>query len=151
MDLSKLLAKANQLDATLKAFTPIWPDNRVREVITKVCAINERLSFASVIRVEWNKNLTRCIGRAVYRTNIIELSTLLMERASEKDREETVAHETAHLLCKHIYGPIADTHGPYWGSIMIRAGYPPTRCHAISTHGLKAARARTVIGRRNNA
>jgi predicted SprT family Zn-dependent metalloprotease len=145
MNLSKHLAKLAQLDATIGAFKPIWPDDKVRAIIKKVCVANGHPEFVDKIKFEWNKNMTRTMGYAWYYKNLIHLSTLIFARASDAEREQTIAHEAAHLIAFTFHQEKG--HGAYFYNALIVAGYKPERCHRVDISGLKAARANTAIGR----
>jgi predicted SprT family Zn-dependent metalloprotease len=70
------------------------------------------------------------------RGGIIIFATKLFERASQKDREETIIHEVAHILAD-LKAKRNAGHGPAWMRMMVRLGCEPKRCHKVDTQGLK--------------
>lgn len=89
--------------------------------------------------VVWSTRYTAKIGSANLNGWRIKLSVPLMKRASIEERKNTIAHEVCHLLamrrarqrCVRL-----PPHGDLWRTLMRRAGYEPTRCHAVDNSGL---------------
>lgn len=67
-------------------------------------------------------------------------SSALWDRATEKDRYETVVHEVCHLVADHearLGGKRRPSaHGPEWKLLMIRAGVIPENRHSVNTQGV---------------
>lgn len=77
--------------------------------------------------LEWSGRLRTTAGLAVFPTQTIRLSRVVLDDA-EKLRA-TLLHEYAHLLAVHREGPRGVGHGPAWRRAMLDLGESPRRCH----------------------
>jgi predicted SprT family Zn-dependent metalloprotease len=107
-------------------------------------------AIASGIQVEWNSRFTRRLGDASYSlitmgAKIRLSSSPLWARASEKDRRETVVHETCHVVVKYKHGPFVADHGPEGKAAMRACGVEPLRTHSVDRTGLARRQRRFVI------
>jgi SprT protein len=66
----------------------------------------------------------------------IRLSIPLWPRASDKDRMETVIHETCHIIIFYKHGQFVTNHGVEWRQAMKNCGVEPTRLHSVDRTGL---------------
>jgi predicted SprT family Zn-dependent metalloprotease len=104
------------------------------------------------LRIEW-KGFTWRMGDArLFKvrgrlTAQVRLSIPLWPRASEEERDQTVAHEVAHLIQRwrqrrgdYARAPVASlsSHGVAWRSVMRELGYKPDRCHEVPTGAARA-------------
>ena len=109
----------------------------VRDLIRYACDEMRCPEFEKDIRVEWSNRLTRCVGKAIFRpankTGTIKLSSKLWSSMSNKDQDDTILHECAHLIADYLYGiEVINTeghagHGVTWKIIARRIGAKPTR------------------------
>ena len=109
-------------------------ESQARELL---CALGAK-ELARKIRVEWNRRLKTCAGRADYREKLISLNPLLVSlnsinghSGSEVDR--TLRHELAHLLAQWRVGRrrIAP-HGEEWRKACRDLGIADeARCHNL--------------------
>jgi len=117
------------------------PDKaRIREIMATVCEKNGVSELESQTSIEWNARFTSRMGDANYNKMRVRFSIPLFALAGEKDQEDTIAHEMAHIVARHKYGKKIKSHGGEWQACMLVAGYKPTRCHDIDTTGLKKSR-----------
>lgn len=117
----------------------------IKEWIWFACESNGVPELAQAIIVEWNPRFTRRLGDGVYSPITyrarIRLSLPLWPRASDKDRRETVIHETCHCIVgyKHLdkgsFGVVAP-HGSEWKQAMRNCGVEPLRNHTVDRTGL---------------
>lgn len=109
------------------------------EWIAFACERNGVAELANSIMVEWNQRFTRRLGDAIYVRSTglgrIRLSIPLWPRASEKDRRETVIHETCHVIVGYKFCN-APHHGAEWKAAMRACGVEPSRTHQIDRSGL---------------
>jgi predicted SprT family Zn-dependent metalloprotease len=98
---------------------------------------SRQLAWCREVRITWNSRLRTAIGRAYFRENRIELSSLLISRFPQ-ELEATLAHELAHLWAPLLYGRAGMGHQIGWRKTMAILGYPPERTHQLplprSTH-----------------
>jgi SprT protein len=88
--------------------------------------------IASQLRVEWNRRLKSCAGRADYRSKLISLNPLLHAHGDDEVRR-TLLHELAHLLAQFRAGRrrIAP-HGLEWRRACHDLGIgDEKRCHNL--------------------
>jgi SprT protein len=106
------------------------------------------LELAQVIVVEWNRRFTRRLGDAGYSSVTfrakIRLSLPLYPRAMERDRRETVIHETCHIIVGYKFGQVAQ-HGLEWKKAMRNCGVEPLRTHEVDRTGLARRQRRFVL------
>lgn len=110
----------------------------------------EKLGFADLvakIRWCWNSKLTRAIGRATYRKNVIDLSHKLFQLISPTERRDTIIHEVCHLIAYEKFvvrgGRSIKGHGPEWKMLMRQAGGTPKSC-SKKIEGAEQLRRKTV-------
>lgn len=106
---------------------------QARQIVDE-CQNKLNVHFAVTIR--FNHRLTRAIGRATYKTNLIELSYPLFQRASLDEQINTVVHEFCHLAKFYMYGGRESPHGYTWKVLHRRCGYEPRRTHNVDRTGL---------------
>lgn len=104
----------------------------------------------SSVTLEWNTRFKSRAGDATWnkktKTGRIRLSTQLWKHLSEKDRYETVVHETAHIAA-FVNHPTTkrgrrDVHGWAWQSYMRKMGLKPERCHSLDVYKLGLSKRR---------
>lgn len=92
------------------------------------------------VEIGFNYRYTRVLGRAVFPLNgkpKIILAAKIWARASQKERRETVIHETCHLIAYHeAKGKRIRPHGDEWKALMWRCGVKPNRTHDVDVTGL---------------
>jgi len=115
----------------------LLPDtDKINSILARVCERNDVPGLHKKVRVDWNARFTRRMGDAEFGKMLIRLSPRLFARASEKEQEETIAHEMAHLVAEYKFGSRISPHGGEWQACMLRAGYEPSRCHTVDRSGL---------------
>lgn len=126
----------------------------ISQVIYKTLEANDALDLLPLVRWEWNTRLSSTMGRYFpvntgkrehRRSGLVEFSTVLFSRATQEQRDETVAHEICHMIVDHRY-PKADAHGWEWRQAMQRAGYAGNRCHNVAVVRRRQARVRLHCG-----
>ena len=111
----------------------IWTDKPlIQEWIKQACEANEVPDLVAKIKWRFNARFRSRMGDANCKTFLMRLSAPLWKRALPADKENTVKHETCHLITRWKHGKVG-AHGPEWKSTMIRAGQEPTRCHSVKT------------------
>jgi predicted SprT family Zn-dependent metalloprotease len=121
------------------ACSKVGVDVKVIQAANKRAA--KKLQAPGVIVWCYNSRLKTTAGMAYNNPGFdggrIELSQALLARASEAENQETIIHETAHILAD-MEARRRCVHGPEWRYMMIRLGYTnPRRCHTINTVGLR--------------
>jgi SprT protein len=123
-------------------------DQHIREWIRFACERNGVSELAQVILVEWNPRFTRRLGDAAYSSTTfrarIRLSLPLWPRTSEKDRRETVIHETCHIIVGYRFA-FAAPHGSEWKEAMRNCGVKPLRTHEVDRNGLARKQRRFIL------
>jgi SprT protein len=107
------------------------PDSDLQRQARELLRINGAGRIAAEIRVEWNRRLKSCAGRADYRGRLILLNPRLREHPVEIDR--TFRHELAHLLAQFRAGRRRILpHGPEWREACRDLGIAgEKRCHNL--------------------
>lgn len=111
-------------------------EDKIKSWIYFTLKKTDQLKFYPKIGFVFNNRLTTTAGRANFKLKKIELSTVLWQRATEKQKEWLIAHEVCHLVAKKIYRNKynqKNCHGYMWKKFMIQAGYKPKRFHDINT------------------
>lgn len=67
----------------------------------------------------------------------IRYNLVLLQRHPREFLEQTVPHETAHLVTYHIHGNRVRAHGPEWAAIMALFGAEARRCHHFDSEDLR--------------
>lgn len=79
----------------------------------------------------------RYVPRKRKRRHLVRFSSQLWERASERERYETIIHEVCHIVANHLYaGEKIKPHGRKWKSLMERCGLQPEIYHHVNTKDL---------------
>lgn len=105
----------------------------VRELVREHCP-----ELLPILLIKFSRRFTRRMGDARLRPGTearVRFSVPLWERASREQRDATVAHEVAHLVCDHRHRG-SRPHGAEWQAIMRSMGYAPERCHTVDRSGL---------------
>lgn len=111
----------------------IWTDKPlIQEWIKQACEANEVPDLVAKIKWRFNARFRSRMGDANCNTFLMRLSAPLWKHATPNDKENTVKHETCHLITRFKHGKVIP-HGPEWKSTMFRAGQVPTRCHKVKT------------------
>jgi predicted SprT family Zn-dependent metalloprotease len=113
----------------------------IRELIEYACNEMGCDDLIPHIKVEWNNRFTTRLGDAKYSGAIrdprpvalIRLSTKLWPTMKKEDQEDTILHETAHLIDSFVNGnrfvmmQDRSGHGRTWKEIARRVGARPRR------------------------
>lgn len=77
--------------------------------------------------------MTTCAGKAFPFQYLVKLSrAYYADRENfEKDFRDTVLHEIAHIVTRHVNPQRVKPHGTEWKSVATRLGAKPDRCHAL--------------------
>ena len=127
--------------------------HQITDLIQIVCQTAGMPEMAQKISVEWSSRMTRCAGKAYLQRKLIRLSNPIWALAGDEANEDTIVHETCHILvywewANRTRGRLwsADSpprpHGPEWQQLMRKCGYEPKRCHNIDTSALRPKRKR---------
>lgn len=99
------------------------------------------------IHFEFNGRFTSRGGDAKYyklaQKGVVRLSRPLWPRMSQEQKENTIVHETCHIIAHHLKG-YCQKHNHFWQAVMWKCGYKPSRCHNVDTTGLKRKVSRVV-------
>ncbi len=119
---------------------------RIHDWIDFALGCNEVNYLSNMILVRWNKRFIRRFADAGYipvpPRGIIRLSPFIWERASEKERRETIIHEACHIVAFHLHGTQIKPHGKEWKQAMANCEVEPVRCHNIPLIGINRFRVR---------
>jgi predicted SprT family Zn-dependent metalloprotease len=75
-----------------------------------------------------NRRFKTCAGLTRYSQRVIDLHPELLETGREKERDETMLHEVAHVIAYYLFREHG--HGDEWRQIMESMGHPAIeRCH----------------------
>jgi len=99
------------------------------------------------MRIKVSGRMTRCAGRAAYRTNTIKLSLPFFADAGNFDTAlaNTVTHEAAHLIVG-VFGRVGGPHGSQWRATHRAMGGTGARCHTLElAHGFEPRRRKPLI------
>lgn len=127
---------------------------RAREILTATAAkCPQYADKLGRIRFEVSRRLTRCAGRAIYRTNTVQLSHAFFADQGNFEKEffETVTHELAHLVVG-VLNRGNKPHGPLFRLTHRAMGGTGKRCHTMAladgyTSRARAKRVQAVCGR----
>jgi predicted SprT family Zn-dependent metalloprotease len=107
----------------------------IEDKIYDLCEKADCVHLATKINVTWSKHMIVTLGKTSRITWNISLSYKAWPLISYRERDETIVHETAHLIAYHIGGIGAWNHGDLWRSIMAQFGYEDAQQY----HNLDAA------------
>jgi predicted SprT family Zn-dependent metalloprotease len=117
----------------------------IRECIQKYIRKVGVDPIARRVFFSWGRQgMIRTLAYAKWPECEIVLSPILWPLLRPDEREETIAHEVAHLgdflFCFNRDDEQERAHGPSWKAMMARAGYPnSTACHILAPHVVRAA------------
>ena len=104
------------------------------------CEKNDTLYLASHIRIKFTPRFTRKFAEAGYGIRPlrarIRISPMIWQRATPKERFETIIHEACHIVAFHLYGVDIKPHGVEWRQAMKNCGVEPMIYHNISLVGI---------------
>lgn len=87
-------------------------------------------------------------GRCGYPTPTYKVYDILLSSyMTEREAYETYAHELAHAVVHHVRGGDRETHGFYWGHVMILLGFDPGS-HVKHSYLLRQRRSAAMRERR---
>ena len=95
----------------------------------------------SRVKVEFSTRLTRSLGRAYPKRNLIRLSTALANQPTGELLKMVLCHEFAHLVVFKRHGTHAKPHGQEWRKLIHLAGLNPS-----TTHKAELSQSRIVNG-----
>jgi len=127
--------------------------HQITDLIKMVCKTAGMPEMAQEIEVEWSNRMTRCAGKAYLQRKLIKLSNPIWALAGDKVNEDTVVHETCHILVYWEWanrargrmrsaGSPPRPHGSEWQQLMRKCGYEPKRCHSVDTSAIRPKRKR---------
>ena len=122
---------------------------QIYDAIRSTCDKCQVPNLADRIAAEFNGRFTRCLGRAHFDqqagTGKVLLSAPLWPRATDRQKYETVVHETVHIIVGYLYQNKRrrKPHGKEWRALMVHCGLAPEVCHNVDRTGLER-RARKV-------
>jgi SprT protein len=124
-----------QLDFYLspeRAVSPLVDSTVLQETASMLVRSLGCGSLGERIRVEWNKRLRSCAGRADTKRLLISLNPRLADHG-EDEIERTLRHELAHLLAQFRAGRRRiPPHGAAWRKACKDLGIPgEARCHNL--------------------
>lgn len=109
----------------------IWTDKPlIQEWINQACIANEVPDLVPKIKWRFNAKFRSRMADANCVTLMLRFSVPLWNKATLLEKENTVKHETCHLIARTKYGKV-QSHGEQWKQTMLRAGQQPLRCHSI--------------------
>ena len=100
------------------------------------------------VDVRFTPRLRRALGRCEPHTGRISLHAGLQSPQHWKLLDQVLCHEAAHIAAYHLYGGMADPHGPEWADLVRAAGYTPEirmRATALSTGTAAVSRSRQRV------
>ncbi|MBI2448867.1 SprT-like domain-containing protein [Candidatus Pacearchaeota archaeon] len=100
---------------------------RIKNWIRECCEDNGCGHLAESIRFVWNKRFQSKAADARPTQKLIRISVVNWKASTEEQKEQTVKHETCHIISYYRYGDISLGHGRHWQTAMIRAGCDPDR------------------------
>lgn len=127
--------------------------HQITDLIQIVCQTAGMPEMAQKISVEWSSRMTRCAGKAYLQRKLIRLSNPIWALAGDEANEDTIVHETCHILvywewANRARGRLKSAnspprpHGPEWQQLMRKCGYEPKRCHSVDTSAIRKKRIR---------
>jgi SprT protein len=124
-----------QLDfyfTSARAPSPLVDSSELRETASKLFDSLGCRPLSEGVRVEWNKRLRTCAGRADTKRLLISLNPLLGDHGAE-EIDRTLRHELAHLLAQFRAGRRRiPPHGAAWRKACKDLGIPgEARCHSL--------------------
>gem|GEM_PF-3969431 len=96
---------------------------------------------------QWNvvvvPNMGSRLGTCDWTHKRIRISGVLLSRGTHEQIEDTLRHEVAHALARHLYGPQIAPHGPQWKHCARQLGATPrASVRDVENLELKSTRAR---------
>lgn len=125
MKLFDYLEKHGELEnatATLEYFADTRPRGGLRHV-------DVDSDIFKCYRIVINNTTTR-YGQYHPTKMQIELHEGLLVEGREKEHRQTLLHEVAHLIHRHIWDGYGKAHGREWKMVMFKLGIPANRCHS---------------------
>jgi SprT protein len=115
------------MQTTPAKFTPEL-FNRAQQLIYNLLDKELGKNHGYIVPLYLNDKMGVVAGFAYYDLRI-ELNTILFLENIEDFFENTIPHETSHIIQYIKYPKAKQGHGPEWKTIMRNLGYTPTRCH----------------------
>jgi predicted SprT family Zn-dependent metalloprotease len=120
-----------------------WQEEQ--RVTTLARSLMEQAGFGHVrLGVKFSGRMTTALGKAIVyrdgRNPEVRFSRVIWPKADPAERDNTVAHEVAHVIAGLKYGENCG-HDWRWRRTMQALGYTPTRCHTVDREGIQARRA----------
>jgi len=111
----------------------LWNDKpNIEKWIKEACEANQVPDLVQKIRWQFNRRFASRMGDANCKTMLLRFSAILWNNATSEQKENTVKHETCHLITFHKFGKV-EPHGDRWKSVMLECGQKPDRCHKVQT------------------
>ena len=111
----------------------IWADKEnIKKWISEACISNSVPDLVPQIKYQFNNRFKSRLGDANLKTNVLRFSAVLWNKATPEQKQNTVKHETSHLITHKLYGKVPH-HGSHWKQVMLRAGQIPTRTHNVQS------------------
>jgi len=101
----------------------------IKTVIQETCEKLGHSALAGLISVSFNSRCKKRLGLAKLQQRQIEIGCYLYLQVSESEQQDTIIHETCHLVAHEIYGNKIRPHGDEWKSLMRKAGGTPKAVH----------------------
>lgn len=120
-----------ELGSVLKQWKLAKPVERCIHSLAKTTPKSLIKSYVFSYEFKPNNRFTTCAGLTRYSQRLLELNHRLLKPGREKERNETLLHELAHVLAYRLYRHHG--HGEPWQDIMRRLGISdPYRYHEYS-------------------
>lgn len=116
------------MEDVLKAWKLMRPVRRALKRHADDVYAQKALDYLHSYRLVINRRFKTCAGLTRYSARIIDLHPELLEVGREKERNETMLHEIAHVLSYFLFREHG--HGEIWRQMMESMGHPYVeRCH----------------------
>lgn len=110
----------------------IWQEkSKINQWILEACTDNGMPELFGKIRWQFNAKFRSRAGDANCHKMFLRFSLPIWLKATEEQKQDTVKHETCHLVAWVKYGPHIKSHGVEWQQTMIKAGLEPKRTHSV--------------------
>lgn len=109
--------------------------------IKEACMYNDQKWMPTFISFNFSNKLFVSFGIAKY-PNTIEISKVIWNKASEKQKRNTVMHEACHIIAWFKYGTNIKGHGKEWKECMMRCNLKPEVYHKIGVYEFREGKKR---------
>lgn len=100
-------------------------DSLVKENIQLACESNKVSELITEIRCIFVPHIENRLAECIPSQKLISISESHWQNSSTKEKVNTIVHEVAHVIVRHLHGHKVHEHGKEWRTCVEKAGEIP--------------------------